>query len=342
MVKKILSLLKYIIFLGGGLLLVWWQLHSMTNEQEAQFINAFKSANYILVIPVVIINLLSHLSRSMRWKLLMEPLGYNPALKNVFGATMVGYLANSAVPRLGEVLKCTILAKYEKLPADKLIGTILIERTFDLITYVFFIVFTILIQINVVGSFVKNKLKTATDGAIPIWIKVIILITLILIIVFIVKKIFASFPHNKTIIGIKHFFEGIGKGFAAIKKLKDRRAFILHSIFIWCMYLLQIYLGFKAMEGTAHLGIKAACSVLSLSTLAMIITPGGIGSFPFFVMETLSIYSIANSQGNAFGWLIWGVSTGIIIVAGLISLLLLPYINKKKNEIHVSNTEQNF
>ena len=116
MVKKILSLLKYIVFLGGGLLLVWWQLHSMTDEQETQFINAFKSANYILVLPVVIINLLSHLSRSMRWKLLMEPLGYNPSLKNVFGATMVGYLANSAVPRLGEVLKCTLLAKYEKLP----------------------------------------------------------------------------------------------------------------------------------------------------------------------------------------------------------------------------------
>lgn len=337
MAKKILSLLKYIIFLGGGLLLVWWQLHSMTDEQETQFINAFKSANYILVIPVVFINLLSHLSRSMRWKLLMEPLGYNPSLKNVFGATMVGYLANSAVPRLGEVLKCTLLAKYEKLPADKLIGTILIERTFDLITYVFFILFTVCIQINVVGSFVKNKLRAATDGALPIWLKLIILAGIIFIIVLIVKKIFSSYSNNKTLIGIKHFFEGIGKGFAAIKNLKDRRAFILHSIFIWCMYLLQIYLGFKAMEGTAHLGVKAACSVLSLSTLAMIITPGGIGSFPFFVMETLSIYGISSSQGNAFGWLIWGASTGIIIVAGLASLLLLPYINKKKHEIDISN-----
>ena len=339
MVKKILSLLKYLIFLGGGLLLVWWQLHSMTTEQENQFKDAFKSAHYLLVIPVVLMNLLSHLSRSMRWKLLMEPLGYKPSLKNVFGATMVGYLANSAVPRLGEVLKCTLLAKYEKLPADKLIGTILIERTFDLITYVFFVVFTVVIQIDIVGDFVKNKLLIAAEGAFPWWAKGIILILIIFLLILFIKKIFKKFSANKTVVSIKHFFEGIGKGFAAIKKLKDRKAFIFHTVFIWSMYLLQIYLGFKAMDATADLNLKAACSVLSLSTLAMILTPGGIGSFPFFVMETLGIYGIASTQGNAFGWLIWGVSTGIIIVAGLLSLVLLPYINKKKNEVHISDTQ---
>ena len=339
MFKKILSLLKYLIFLGGGLLLVWWQLHSMTTEQENQFKDAFKSAHYLLVIPVVLMNLLSHLSRSMRWKLLMEPLGYKPSLKNVFGATMVGYLANSAVPRLGEVLKCTLLAKYEKLPADKLIGTILIERTFDLITYVFFVVFTVVIQIDIVGGFVKNKLLIAAEGAFPWWAKAIIIVFAIFLLILIIKKIFKTFSANKTVVSIKHFFEGIGKGFAAIKTLKDRRAFIFHTIFIWSMYLLQIYLGFKAMDATADLNLKAACSVLSLSTLAMILTPGGIGSFPFFVMETLGIYGIASTQGNAFGWLIWGVSTGIIIVAGLLSLVLLPYINKKKNEVHISDTQ---
>lgn len=339
MKKKILSLLKYILFLGGGLLLVWWQLHSMTAEQEIQFKDAFKSANYLLVIPVVIMNLLSHLSRSMRWKLLMEPLGYNPSLKNVFGATMVGYFANSAVPRLGEVLKCTLLAKYEKLPADKLIGTILIERTFDLITYIVFIFFTVIIQIDTVGSFVKNKLTIASAGLIPWWLKLLLFILFIFLIIIIVKRILRLFPNNKTLANIKHFLGGIAKGFAAIKNLKDRRAFIMHTVFIWSMYLLQIYLGFKAMDATADLNLKAACSVLSLSTLAMILTPGGIGSFPFFVMETLEIYGIASTQGNAFGWLIWGVSTGIIIVAGLLSLVLLPYINKKKNEVHISDTQ---
>ena len=99
------------------------------------------------------------------------------------------------------------------------------------------------------------------------------------------------------------------------------------------LYLLQVYIGFWAMEGTSHLSIKAAFSVLSLASLAMIVSPGGIGWFPLFVMQTLLIYGIAGPLGKAFGWLIWGVSTGIVIIVGLICLLIIPYINRKKNEI---------
>ncbi len=340
MSKKLLSYIQYIIFLGGGLFLVWWELHGMTAKEQTEFKYAITHANYILLIPVILMNLAGHLSRSLRWKLLLEPLGYNPKLKNVFAATMVGYLANAAIPRLGEVLKCSILARYEKLKVDNLIGSILIERTFDLITYGIFIAITVLIQINVIGSFFVAKMKDSSkSNMIPLWMVILIIISVIFVIIFIIKKIFNSYPNNKVVTKIKRFLNGIGNGFAAIKNLKDRRAFLLHTLFIWSMYLLQIYIGFKAMEGTAHLGLKAACSVLTMSTLAMIATPNGIGTFPLLVMETLIVYHIEAPQGNAFGWLIWGVSTAIIITAGLISLVILPYINKQKNEIAPSNTQ---
>jgi glycosyltransferase 2 family protein len=337
--KKILSSLQYIIFLGAGLLLVWWQLHGMTEQEGIEFKSAITHVNYILVLPVVMMNLASHLVRSMRWKLLMEPLNFKPKLKNVFAVTMVGYLANSAVPRLGEVLKCTLLARYEKLKVDKLIGTIIIERTFDLVCYFLLIVITVLIQISVIGNYVTEKLSDySKSSSIPLWAELIILFASLFIIVYIFMKIFSKYPENKLLIKIKAFAVGIGTGIATIKNLQQRKKFIAYTIFIWAMYLLQIYIGFRAMESTADLGIKAACAVLSLSTLAMIVTPGGIGSFPYFIMKTLFIYGIASSQGKAYGWLIWGVSTGLIIVAGVISLVLLPYINKKKNEIDTANS----
>src|SRR5436190_1794518 len=144
--KRLFSILQYVLFLGGGLFLVWWQLKEMTPEDTKEFHNAFRSANYWLIIPIIIMCLASHLSRSMRWKLLLEQLGYKPALKNVFAVTIIGYLANAAVHRLGEILKCTFLSRYEKLKVDKLVGTILIERTFDVICYLVFIAITILIQ----------------------------------------------------------------------------------------------------------------------------------------------------------------------------------------------------
>ncbi|MEJ7610939.1 MAG: lysylphosphatidylglycerol synthase transmembrane domain-containing protein [Ferruginibacter sp.] len=331
--KKLLSYLKYVIFLGGGLFLVWWQLHEMTPEQKILFNDALMQADYLLIIgdhhePA------ESSQPCHALKLLMEPLGYFPKLKNVFAVTMIGYLANGAVNRLGEVLKCTFLAKYEKLPADKLIGTILIERAFDLICYILFITLTVIIQLDVLGDFAMEKLRgIAHGGAIPFWAKGLIFISVIVLTVLTLKFIFARYPQNRALLKIKNFIKGIGKGFAAIKTLKHRKLFIVHTLFIWSMYLLQIYLAFKAMEATAHLGIREACTVLSLSTLAMILTPGGIGSFPIFVMKTLLIYGIASSAGNALGWLIWGVSTGIIIVSGVVSLLILPYINKKRHEV---------
>ncbi len=338
MKKKLLTIIQYIIFLGGGIFLVWWQLKSMSMVERKDFNHALTYANYWLVIPVVIMSLASHISRAMRWKLLMEPLGYRPALKNVFAVTMVGYFANAAIPRLGELLRCTFLARYEKLKVDKLFGTILLERTFDFACYLLFIGITVLIQIDIVGGYVSNKLsEIAKGGSMPLPLKIAIIICLLIATLLIVRFIFRRFPKNLFILKIKNFINGIAMGFQTIRHMKKRKQFIAHTIFIWTMYLLQIYVGFSAMESTAHLDIKAACSVLTLATLAMIATPGGIGSFPIFVMETLSIYSIALPLGKAFGWLLWGVSTGIVITAGLVALVLLPLMNKKKNEISISH-----
>ncbi len=331
--KRLFSILQYVIFLGGGIFLVWWQLKSLTPEQRTAAIDAFDKANYWLVVPVVIITVLAHLSRSMRWKLLMEPLGYDPKLKNVFAVTLVGYFANAAIPRLGEVLKCTFLARYEHLKVDKLFGTIIVERVFDVICYAAFIGITVLIQIDVVGQFFSDKFKgVAATSGFPVWGKILIAIAILVALGLFVKFLFKKFPQNKVIVKVNNFEKGLIEGFASIKNLKHRRSFIIHTLFIWCMYLLQVYIAFYAMEGLAHVNGKASFSILTMATLAMILTPNGIGTFPLFIKETLLIYGIASGLGLAFGWLMWGISTGIIIIAGLTALLLLPYINKKKKD----------
>jgi uncharacterized protein (TIRG00374 family) len=336
--KRFTSLLQYILFLGAGIFLIWWQLKSMTPAEKASFNASLSDANYWLMVPVVFMSILSHLSRSMRWKLLMEPLQYYPSTKNAFASTMVGYLANAAIPRLGEVLKCSLLARYEKLKIDKLFGTILLERTFDMLCYLIFIGITVLIQINLVGSYVAEKLENAGQGAfLPLWAKLILLLVLIWAIFKGMQWLVKKFPHNKVIMKVSNFISGMATGFTTIRNLKKRKMFVAHTLFIWAMYLLQIYIGFSAMEGTGHLSIRAAFSVLSFATLAMIVTPGGIGSFPIFVMETLLIYSIASPVGIAFGWLLWGANTAIVIVVGLVSLLFLPYINKHKHEVHTGH-----
>ncbi len=328
--KRILSYLQYVFFLGLGIFLVWWQLKSMTPSEKSEFYNALSQTNYWIIIPIAVMSILSHISRSMRWKLLLEPLGFKPRLSNLFSVTMIGYLANAAIPRLGEIIKCSLLAKYEKLKVDKLVGTIIVERSFDFLCYLIFILITVLIQIDTVAGYFQKELNSLpASGNSSIWIKLLAFLVILLAVWWILKKMFKRNHQNTIIIKVLQFIKGILEGFQSIKNLKQRKAFIIHTLFIWAMYLLQIYLGFKGMIGTHLLGMAPAFSVLTLTTLSMIITPGGIGSFPIFVMQTLMIYGISQNTGRAFGWLMWGVSTGLIVLLGVICLLAIPYINKK-------------
>ncbi|RYG26215.1 MAG: flippase-like domain-containing protein, partial [Chitinophagaceae bacterium] len=132
--KKIKTLLQYLFFFCLGFFFVWLSVKDINKEEWLQIRYAIENARYYLIIPVFIILGLGHYVRALRWRLLMEPLGYHPKKANTFFAVMIGYLANQGVPRLGEVLKCTVLAKYEKIPADKLVGTIILERLIDAVT----------------------------------------------------------------------------------------------------------------------------------------------------------------------------------------------------------------
>lgn len=327
--KKLFASLQYVIFLGLGIFLIWWQLRGMTSQGKEEFINSLKHANYWLMPVIVVIALLSHLSRCYRWKILLEPMGFNPKISNMFCATMVGYLANSAVPRLGEVLKCTILSRYEKLPVDKLFGTIVIERVFDLISFLVFIGFTLLLQWSAVSTYFQNNAGSVSGFN---WTKLFVILGIGAVVIGLVVVLFKQYKENKLVKKIVHFAAGIKEGLLTIRTLKRQKLFLLHTVFIWTLYLLQVYLGFSAMAQTAHLGIGPACAVLVLASLAMIVTPGGIGAFPFAIGKVLLLYNIAAPQGQSFGWLMWGVSTGIVVVTGFICLIILPYINKKKIE----------
>jgi uncharacterized protein (TIRG00374 family) len=340
MQKKILSVLKYIFFIGLGFFLVWWQFSKMTDVQIAQFGESLKHANYWLLVPIIILALLSHISRAIRWKILLEPMGYNPSTTKTFYSIMSGYLLNTFVPRAGEVLKCSLLNRYEKIPMNKLIGSVLVERTFDLACYFFFVVITIFLQINHVGKFVKQKFVQMANNnhGLSIWLKLLIVAVVIFLIILFLKWLFKRFAHHRHIISIKGFHIGLKEGFTAIARLKKRGWFIFHTIFIWSMYVLEITVGFKAFSATLHLGIIEACSVLSLATLGMIVSPGGIGAFPLAVQEVLLIYNVDNVS---FGWVIWGVSTAIVIVVGSISLGLLMNKKTKINETKQTDISKN-
>jgi uncharacterized membrane protein YbhN (UPF0104 family) len=260
----------------------------------------------------------------------MKPLGYSPRLVNTFFAVMIGYLANLAVPRLGEVLKCTILGKYEKVPADKLVGTILIERAIDVVSLMIVFVIAIASQANIIGSYAKTTLKNnfLTDDYSGILIKLTILLSSLVIFYFLLKFIFNKYGEIGIIKKINTLFKGVGAGLSSIKNLENKSTFIFHSIFIWLCYAAGTYIGFFVIPETSNLPIAATFPVLAFASIGMIITPGGIGSYQWFIMGVMVLYGIDEGHGYANGLLQWIAQFCIILVVGFVSLLALPYYNR--------------
>lgn len=333
MKKKLLTTLQYLFFFGLGIFLVWWSINKMDDTSWKECKEALRSARYILFIPVFIIISASHVSRALRWKILMKPMGYTPGTVNTFFAVMIGYLANLAFPRLGEVLKCTILSRYEKVPADKLVGTILIERIVDVLCLGIVFLITIIAEFDLIGELIKDTIrKNFLKGGWGILLAkagMLIIFSGMLYLLF--KFIFKRFSHHRFIQKIKGLFEGIKDGLMSISRLENKWTFILHSIFIWCCYIGGTYLGFYATAGTEHLPFIAVFPALTFASLGMIATPGGIGAYPKFLQSVLILYGVNSGIAYANGTLQWLAQCVIILLVGFTCLALLPYYNKKKS-----------
>lgn len=330
MKKAVLSILKYLFFLGLGIFLVWWSILKMGDKNWEECKTALQSARYILFIPVFFILIASHISRAIRWRILMKPMGYNPGLINTFFAVMVGYLANLAVPRLGEVLKCTILGKYEKVPADKLVGTILVERAVDVVSLLIVFIIAIGTQASIIGGYAKKTISAnfLSGNKEAMILKLLIAVAVVAVLYFSLRFIFKKYSDIIFVKKINILIRGVGAGLSSVKNLQNKTAFILHTIFIWCCYAGGTYIGFFVIQETSGLPVAAAFPVLAFASIGMIITPGGIGTYQWFIMEVMVLYGIDKGHGYANGLLQWIAQFVIILLVGFLSLIALPWYNR--------------
>jgi glycosyltransferase 2 family protein len=330
--KRALNLIQYIVFLGLGIFLVWWSIGKIEHNDWIDIKNAILRVDYGLIVPVVLALLVSHFSRAIRWKILMQPMGYNPSIANTYLAVLVGYLANLAVPRLGEVLKCTFLSKYEKVPADKLVGTIVAERAFDLVCLTIVFAITFFSQIEIIGDYASETLRKTFTNKSQGLNSTSLLISLAVLIIFIIaiRWFFQKFAHISVVQKIKEIVQNIWHGLTSIRYIRNKGWFIFHTVLIWALYLVSIRMGMYAMKETNVYGIKESFSVLSMGSIGMIGTQGGIGLYPILVQKTMMLYGLGENLAKAFGWLLWLVQFFMVLVFGSISLVLLPAINRKK------------
>lgn len=330
------SALQFIVLFGIGFLLIWFSLKQVAPEKD-KIIEAFKNANYLWIGISMAIAFMSHFLRALRWNSLLEPLGYKTNLFNATCHVIIGYFTNYGIPRMGEVSRCTFAAKYDKVPFEVGFGTVITERIVDFLLLLLIFVLTLLVQFNeligLANKLVFDKLKASLAGIGQNPAKLLLLaaaLIAVFVLFFFVRKKITSLLKGKLGSVIKGMAEGVG----SIRKMKSPLRFIVLSFLIWACYFYSLYVCFFALNGTSHLGQKECLTLLLFGTFGVIFSPGGLGAYPAIVGGIL-LYTFNVDSASAFAlpWLSWTSQFVLIVVLGIISLILLPIINRKPDVV---------
>lgn len=319
--KKLLKITKNLLPLLLGVFLIWYSLSSATPTERDQLWNNILLADHKWIILSILFGIFSHMSRAYRWKYLLEPMGYEPKFANSFMAVMGGYLANLGVPRSGEVLRGATISTYENIPFEKAFGTIVSERIADLLMLLLIVIAGLLIQTEGLLNYFDNQNINPF-----ISIGAVLIVTLLGI--FILRMVKNS--QHSLMVRIRDFARGLLEGMKSILKMKRKKEFLFHTIFIWVMYLLMFYVIKFTIPETTFLSIAGIMAAFIVGSFAISTTNGGIGVYPLAMGAVLLLFGVNQQAGEAFGWILWGSQTILVIILGGFSLLFLPIFNQKK------------
>ena len=338
MTKSAKSILQFIVLLGIGILLVWLSFRSVWTEKE-KILNSFKNANYFWVSISMVIAFLSHFLRAFRWKYLLKPTGYSVKPNNALGAVLVGYFANYGLPRMGEITRCTLVTKYDDVPFEVALGTVITERIVDFLILIIIFFLTLFAQFSqlkdLTATYIYHPMMLKLEGMTSHPTKFIILIGIVValcIFLFLIRKKITGLLKGK----FGNIILGFAKGLSSVKDIEHKFHFIVLSLAIWASYFYSLYVCFFAFSGTSHLGQSECLVMLLFGTFGVVFSPGGLGAYPAIITALLTYYGVEQIAAFSFPWMAWTSQFILIVVLGLLSLILLPIINKAKTTDGVS------
>lgn len=329
--KWIIDALKYLFFLFIGLGLLWYVFYTQARDEGlGKLINDIREVNYFWIFVVFCIYIASNISRAIRWNMLVKPLGYSIRLRNSFMAIMVGQFMNSIITRSGELARPGVIKKYENVPLDRLMGTIVTDRVMDVLALACFIALGFLLEFDRLWGFIsENAMGDAGPGGRTLLILLLLGIAFFVpvFLIYFYRERLAEYRLGRKLLSI---ILGFWEGVKTIRYVKSPGWFIFHSVFIWIMYFSMMYFAFRAFPPTAHLGPMVGLIVFIFGTLGIIIpSPGGIGSFQFLVTTALAtFYGIASSDAFSFSNIIFFSIYLTNIFLGFLCFILLPIVNK--------------
>jgi glycosyltransferase 2 family protein len=296
--KKILNILRILFFFSIGGVLLWLALRNLS---WSNIVEGFKNANYFIIFLALVIGISGHYIRAVRWNILLKPLGYKLSRGNTFIAVLIGYMVNFAVPRMGELSRCIIVNRGNKVPLNQVIGTMIVERIFDTFSLLLIVVVTCFIEFKtlktLIYDYIYNPLIQKYDSLNVIFLVIIIAIAVvcILAVIYFVRFIRHKSKTNKFAEKVHRLLSGFYSGIKTIKTMEHKWLFVFYTVLMWGTYWGVTYIMFFSTTALSSLSPLAGLSVLAISSLGIVFpSPGGIGTYHYAAILALKFYRPIN------------------------------------------------
>lgn len=321
--KQLLTVAKYGLLLALSGVLMWYALRGQNLSLIGRYM---REAKYSWLMLTMVLSALGYFSRAHRWQMQLEASRQQPRYWDVYHAMMVGYLANLVLPRMGEVIRCSVLRRTSGVPVQVSLGAVITERVIDLLVLAGLLGATLLLDFRKFWAFVVGLFSDRYDSLAAHQTVLLtaagLLVLLALLFGYLLYRNLERLRQRALFNRIEVFVRGLLEGVFSIRKLRRPGLFLLHTAFTWLVYYLMDYLAFFAFPETQQLGVGAALAVLTFGAFGMAApVQGGIGAFHLMAQSTLLVYGISKEAGIAYALVVHGSQTLLVVLMGGISFV---------------------
>lgn len=336
---------RFILPLALTVALVWYMFKKVNFSDMMHIIR--QGVDYWWILLAMGISVLSHIARAARWRIQLRALDIRPPFMALCCSIFGTYALNLVFPRLGEVWRCTYIARRQKAPFSTVLGSMVADRLSDTLVVFLLFLLTFVVATPAINAFLA-KYPVGQDVLRLVeqwWFWVAVVLGVVAC-----WALFRFGGQIPVVAKVRDMVAKVWKGFAVVASMPGRGRFIALTLAIWTCYFMQLYVAFYAFSFTKALcfepgmaaGFEPCLVAFVLSSIGMAIpSNGGLGPWNIAVIFGLAIFGIGDAQGTAFAMLVWSAQTVMLIILGIYTMIYIAVSKKETTAVGVVASEMN-
>lgn len=287
------KILKYALSTAIAAVLLWF---SFRDVEWGKFMEGLKSCRWEYIVMSMAAGAFAFWLRALRWRQLLLPIDPLTSRITTFNGINIGNISNFVFPRIGEFVRCGVITRRTTATYDKVLGTVVLERSWELLVMLLMLAVTLLAGFERFGAFFVEEIWTPLSVRFNMWWILAIAVLTAAAAVWAIWKYKGRYP---VIAKLYAILKGIFQGFSSCLKMDRKWLFFAYTACVWLTYWFMAACTVWAAPFLSHLDVVDALFLSLVGGLGFAVpVPGGIGAFHFVIGLTLStVYGVPMETG---------------------------------------------